>query len=84
MARFNDRLTTLHAALPRNAALIILTGHSSPIRLVELQERRKRWERSVRLTSIEAAEEKWTTEDDRELEAAAVLAREGMAFFCVK
>ncbi|KAL7424365.1 hypothetical protein Q5752_000047 [Cryptotrichosporon argae] len=93
--RLDARLDRIHSALPKNAALVVLTGHGDPRRMLELVARRGRWERSLREHGIrddagaaagptDERRERWSTEDERELEAAVALAREGMAFFCVK
>lgn len=83
----NTRLAKLHSSLPANTALIIMTGHSDPLPLLQLTARRTKWERLLKtLGGAEGitGEERWMAEDDRELERRANEAREGMAFFCVK
>lgn len=85
--RFNDRLGRIHASLPQNTALIVLTGHSDPRPMLSLAARRNRFEKAYREAGSAdtiPAEDRWTTEDDRELERVVAEAREGMAFFCVK
>jgi RNA exonuclease 1 len=65
----------------------MLTGHSDPRHMLALAARRQRFEKAYRALKdgeIIAEEDRWTTEDDRELESAVAAAREGMAFFCVK
>lgn len=55
--------------------------------MLELTAKRQKWERLVKTlggTDGVAKEERWLSEDDRKLEEAVGLAREGMAFFCVK
>ncbi|OCF37620.1 hypothetical protein I316_00747 [Kwoniella heveanensis BCC8398] len=87
LERFNARLSTLHSALPSNTALIVVTGHSDPLPMLKLTARRQKWERLVKTlgsTDGIAKEDRWLSEDDRELERATGQAREGMAFFCVK
>jgi len=54
---------------------------------MELSAKRQKWERLVKtLGGFEAVpkEERWLSENDRELEVRAAEAREGMSFFCVK
>ena len=83
----NERLRSLHAGLPADTALIVLTGHSSPLDIRRLSDKRHKWERLVKTlggTEGVPREDRWMAEDDRELEAAVSEAREGMAFFCVK
>lgn len=85
--RLNTRLTTIHASLPAHSALIILTGHSSPLPMLEMTAKRQKWERLVKTlggTEGVPKEERWLSEDDRKLEEAVYVAREGMSFFCVK
>ncbi|KAL1408435.1 hypothetical protein Q8F55_005247 [Vanrija albida] len=84
---FDGRLARLHAALPANSALIVLTGNADPRQMVSLNQRRLRFERAYRaLGSTEdiPPESRWMADDDREFERAVAEAREGMAFFCVK
>ncbi len=87
LGELNARLAQIHADLPANTALIIMTGHADPLPLLRLTARRTKWERMLKtLGGVDEikGEDKWTTEDDRELELRASEAREGMAFFCVK
>lgn len=88
LARFDARLERLHDALPTNSALIVLTGHADPRPMLLLAARQRRFEAAFRAAGGDAAgisaEDKWTTEDDRGLEAATAEARQGMAFFCVR
>ena len=87
LSTFNAHLLCIHSALPGNSALILVTGHSNPIPMLELSAKRQRWERLVKtLGGMEdiPKEERWMSEDDRKLEDAVSEAREGMAFFCVK
>ena len=83
----DHRLATIHSSLLPNTALVILTGHSSPLRMLELTAKRQKWERLIKTTgSVEKLkdDERWLSEDDRELEDAVGAAREGMAYFGVK
>ncbi|WRT65068.1 uncharacterized protein IL334_002010 [Kwoniella shivajii] len=87
LSRFSDRLSQLHESLPTNTALVVVTGHSSPLPMLRLTQRRQKWERLVKTlggTDQIPKEDRWMTEDERELERAVGEAREGMAFFCVK
>lgn len=84
---FNTQLERLNTSLPRNTALVLVTGHSDPVPMRRLNEKRQKWERLVKTlggTDDIPREERWMAEDDRELEAVVNQAREGMAFFCVK
>nr|XP_018265795.1 uncharacterized protein I303_02169 [Kwoniella dejecticola CBS 10117]OBR87953.1 hypothetical protein I303_02169 [Kwoniella dejecticola CBS 10117] len=83
---FSDRLSKLHESLPSNTALVVLTGHSSPLPMLKLTAKRQNWERLAKTVGMDEMkkEDKWMMEDDRELEGAVSEAREGMAFFCVK
>lgn len=87
LKRFNERLSRIHAALPTNTALIVLTGHSDPRPMLSLAARRGRFEKAYRSTGHAeeiSPNDTWTVEDDRELERVVAETREGMAFFCVK
>lgn len=88
LSKLNDRLTRLHAALPRNTAFILMNGHSDPRPMLEMTQRRLDFDRRVRenggSTEGIKGEDRWMVEDDRELERRVAEAREGMAFFCVK
>ncbi|KAK8846710.1 hypothetical protein IAR55_005797 [Kwoniella newhampshirensis] len=87
LERFNARLADLHSSLPSNTAFVLLTGHSDPLPMLALVQRRQKWERMVKTlggTDAIPKEERWMSEDERELERAVGEAREGMAFFCIK
>ena len=90
-AALNARIESLHDALPSRTALVIFTGHASPLRMVELQAKYRRFEEALRRVrrdgkGAEALEpgESWRDEEETELETEVAKAREGMAFFCVK
>ncbi|CAK9784264.1 hypothetical protein CC85DRAFT_284909 [Cutaneotrichosporon oleaginosum] len=88
LERFNARLQRLHEALPTNSALIVLTGHADPRPMLQLAARHRRFDAAFAGANGDVSkisgEDKWTTEDDRNLEAATAEARQGMAFFCVR
>ncbi|BEI88426.1 uncharacterized protein CcaverHIS019_0111440 [Cutaneotrichosporon cavernicola] len=88
LARFDARLTRLHESLPLNSALVVLTGHADPRPMLLLAARQRRFEAAYSAangdTGAIPAEDRWTTADDRDLEAATAEARQGMAFFCVR
>nr|XP_019047506.1 hypothetical protein I302_04121 [Kwoniella bestiolae CBS 10118]OCF26436.1 hypothetical protein I302_04121 [Kwoniella bestiolae CBS 10118] len=87
LSRFSDRLKKLHESLPSNTALVILNGHSNPLPMLGLTAKRQNWERLMKTLGGAdkiPKEDRWMTEDDRELERVTGEAREGMAFFCVK
>ena len=87
LSNTNDRIRRLHDSLPNNSAFICLTGHSNPVPMLKLTARRQKWERLTKLVGgVDdiPREERWLSEDDRELETRVAQAREGMAFFCVK
>lgn len=87
LASLDDRLTRLHAALPRNTALVLLSGHADPKPMLQLAAKRQKWERLMKeLGSAQGiqGEDRWLAEDDREMERRVAEAREGMGFFCVK
>lgn len=90
-AALNARIESLHDALPSRTALVIFTGHASPLRMVELQAKYRRFEEALRRVrrdgkGAEALEpgESWRDDEESELESEVAKAREGMAFFCVK
>lgn len=90
LGRFDLRLAKIHESLPANSVLILLTGHADPRPMLALQRRRAKFEMAYREASASGsvdsipADLRWSTEDDRALEAAVAEAREGMSFFCVK
>ncbi|KAJ9107926.1 hypothetical protein QFC19_002669 [Naganishia cerealis] len=89
LTNLDTRLSKLHASLPTNTALILVTGHSDPRPLAALNERKSNFDRLYKRlgasgTSQLPQEEKWMTEDDRTLAAEAEKARAGMGFFCIK
>ncbi|KAJ9114370.1 hypothetical protein QFC20_001513 [Naganishia adeliensis] len=89
LTNLNNRLCKLHASLPVNTALILISGHGDPRPLAALNERKSNFERLYKRvgatgTANLGPEERWTTEDDRTLAAAAEKARAGMGFFCIK
>jgi len=87
LSTLNSQITALHTSLPPSTALILLTGQSDPRPMMELIAKRQKWERLVKTVGAIGGlerEEKWLSEDDRELERRVAEAREGMAFFCVK
>ncbi|KAK4689800.1 RNA exonuclease, partial [Tremellales sp. Uapishka_1] len=87
LVKLNDRIKSIHDSLPQNTAFIIITGHANPLPMLELSQKRQKWERLVKAlggTEGVPKEERWLSEDDRELEGEVSKAREGMGMFCVK
>lgn len=89
LANLNTRLSKLHASLPVNTALILISGHGDPRPLAALNERKANFERLYKQvgatgTANLGPDQRWTTEDDRTLGAQAEKARAGMGFFCIK
>jgi RNA exonuclease 1 len=87
LERLNERIARLHASFSSNTAFVLFTGHSNPLPMLALASKRQKWERLLKqVGNIDdiPKEERWMSEDDRQLETAAAEAREGMAFFCVK
>ncbi|EJU05931.1 hypothetical protein DACRYDRAFT_60431 [Dacryopinax primogenitus] len=85
-AGLNERLTRLHRSLPKSTAIILMTGHSDPRTIVQLNTRKQHWEQQWRKTGELAQipkEDWWTGEDDRNLVFAVDKARAGLAFFCI-
>lgn len=86
LAALNDRLKRLHAALPPLTALIVFTGHSSPIEMSRLAAKKAKFDRlwkTVKQSEI-ADEDKWYEADDRALVDEVERCRWGLSFFCVK
>ncbi|BGP37396.1 hypothetical protein JCM10450v2_001305 [Rhodotorula kratochvilovae] len=82
----NARLRALHAALPPLTALIIFTGHSSPVEMSRLAAKKARFDKlwkTIKQSEI-ADEDKWYEHDDRALVDEVERARWGLSFFCVK
>ncbi|WVQ68933.1 uncharacterized protein L199_007142 [Kwoniella botswanensis] len=87
LSRFSERLTRLHDSLPSNTALVLVNGHSNPLPMLKLTAKRQNWERLMKTlggTDNIPKDQRWMTENERELERVTGEAREGMAFFCVK
>ncbi|KZO93832.1 ribonuclease H [Calocera viscosa TUFC12733] len=85
-ADLNDRLTRLHRSLPKSTAIILMTGHSDPRKIVQLNARKQNWEQQWRKTNDVMQipkEEWWTSEDDRKLAAEVEKAKAGLGFFCI-
>jgi RNA exonuclease 1 len=83
----NDRLKTLHAALPPRTALILFTGHADPRPMAALSQRKSAFDQAIRvgINPSELEEDKrWTAKDGRELEEAVERAKRGLLFLCVK
>ncbi|TNY23327.1 ribonuclease H [Rhodotorula diobovata] len=80
------RLRALHAALPPLTALILFTGHGSPVAMSRLSAKKARFDRLWKTTkqSEIADEDKWYEHDDRALVDEVERARWGLSFFCVK
>lgn len=85
-ASLDKRLRALHAALPPLTALIVFTGHSSPVGMSRLAAKKARFDKLWKTTkqSEIADEDKWYEQDDRALLDEVERARWGLSFFCVK
>ncbi|GAA5898716.1 hypothetical protein JCM8208_004739 [Rhodotorula glutinis] len=85
-AGLDKRLRDLHAALPPLTALIVFTGHSSPVGMSRLAAKKSRCDKVWKTTkqSEIAEEDKWYEQDDRALLDEVERARWGLSFFCVK
>jgi RNA exonuclease 1 len=88
-AKLNDRLSKLHDSLPARTIFMLMTGNGDPRPVVKLNEKRRTFEIKYKKLGESASqklpeEEKWTTQDERDLSDAVNRARFGMAFFCVK
>jgi RNA exonuclease 1 len=89
LSRLNDRLKQIHDALPARTVFIIMTGNGDPRPVIRLNAKKKSFDFKYKKLGESGAqklplEEKWTTQDETDLEEAVMGARMGMAFFCVK
>ncbi|WVQ77877.1 hypothetical protein IAR50_007580 [Cryptococcus sp. DSM 104548] len=87
LSSLSTRLSTLHSSLPSNTALIIVTGNSNPVPMLDLQKKRQNWERVAKMkggTGGMEGEERWMAEDERDLEGKVEDAKAGMAFLRIK
>lgn len=85
-AALNKRLQTLHAALPPLTALIVFTGHSSPLEMSRLAAKKANFDRlwkTVKQSEIKD-EDRWMEHDDRQLLEEVEKCRWGLSFYCVK
>ncbi|GAA5998067.1 RNA exonuclease [Rhodotorula paludigena] len=82
----NARLSKLHASLPPLTALILFTGHSSPVEMSRLSAKKARFDKLWKTTkqSEIADDDKWYEHDDRALVDEVERCRWGLSFFCVK
>ncbi|GEM09292.1 RNA exonuclease 1 [Rhodotorula toruloides] len=82
----NKRLQALHAALPPLTALIVFTGHSSPLEMSRLTAKKANFDRlwkTIKQSEIRD-EDRWMEHDDRQLLEEVEKCRWGLSFFCVK
>lgn len=87
LTSLNERLSTLHAALPSRTALILFTGHGDPRTMAALNARKGAFDQALRMgvSPGDLTEgQKWTNADVRQLEEAVELARRGLLFLCIK
>lgn len=82
----NEHIRTLYQALPPRTALIIFSGHGDPRRMGELLSKKNKFDRLWKTVQPEqiAAEDKFMTAEDRELQEQVEKAKAGMAFFACK
>ncbi|MBW0493406.1 hypothetical protein O181_033121 [Austropuccinia psidii MF-1] len=88
----DNNLKSLNEKLPKGTALIIFTGHSDPRNMAELNQKKNRFERSLKLpntisSTIESLNnqmDKWSNEDERNLADEVEKCKMGMSFFRVK
>ncbi|CED82050.1 3'-5' exonuclease [Phaffia rhodozyma] len=93
LTSLNAQIEKVHSSLSSRGGLIIFTGHSDPRKMLELIAKRTKFENLLkvheagpdkRATLKLSKEDRWMEEDERQLEVETALAREGLAFFCVK
>lgn len=82
----NERIATLHAALPPLTALVIFTGHGDPQEMARLAAKKANFDRlwkTVKQSEI-VGEDRWLEEDDRALLDEVERCRAGLSFYCMK
>lgn len=86
-SNLNRRIAAIHAALPVNTALIILSGHRDPRTSILLNQKKYNFDdaarRNIPLSGM-SPEAIWTEADDRALLSSIATVREGMSFFAIK
>lgn len=87
LSALDTRLNSLYAAVPPRTALMIITGHSDPRRMAELNARKATFEAAVRSgKTLEDMpnEARWTSADGRALEEEVEKAKRGLLFLGIK
>ncbi|SCV72379.1 BQ2448_3916 [Microbotryum intermedium] len=85
-AQLNSQLLKLHASLPPLTALVIFTGHNSPLEMSCLAAKKAKFDRlwkTIKQSEI-ADEDRWMESDDRTLLDEVERCRTGLSFYCVK
>ncbi|KAI0776562.1 hypothetical protein BD413DRAFT_644823 [Trametes elegans] len=87
LAQLDEQLRRVYAALPRRAALVLLTGHADPRRMAALNARKTAFEGALRAgpdagPGVENL--RWTSADGRALEEEVEKAKRGLLFLGIK
>ncbi|SGY70184.1 BQ5605_C004g03117 [Microbotryum silenes-dioicae] len=85
-AQLNVQLAKLHASLPPLTALVIFTGHNSPLEMSRLAAKKAKFDRlwkTIKQSEI-ADKDRWMEADDRALLDEVERCRTGLSFYCVK
>lgn len=87
LTNLNDRLEKIHSSLPKNAALIVLTGLDDPRKAFKLQGIKKKFQTSQRdgtdLSTL-SPEQSWDFDKQGDLKNEIYLAKSCMSFICLK
>ncbi|ODV96941.1 hypothetical protein PACTADRAFT_48731 [Pachysolen tannophilus NRRL Y-2460] len=80
----NLRLTKIYNNLPENTALIVCSGNGNPIKMLELQKLRNRFNKEYKTKNWDEVESKWELKDSDNLKKATLIARDSLCFLTVK
>ena len=86
LTKLNAQLQQLHASLPPRTALVILSGHSDPRRMAELNARKSTWEMAMKSgKNVEdlPREAYWSSANGRALEEEVAKAKRGLLFLSI-
>lgn len=84
LEKVNSRIVSIHQALPRYTGLIIITGNSDPKEMTRLTQKRMNFERMWKAGLDIKNEDRWMSEDDRQLTEEVEKCRKGLSFYLVK
>lgn len=84
VSRTISHITTIHSFLPERTALIVYSGSGDPRDLVRMQSMQREFKAAYNTMKWDELPVKWTDVEEQTLKAAAVKARGGIGFLCVK